>query len=464
MRPVVSNTVAVHIRKDEKPVPEQPVQDSIRRLAEVKLEPPYLESDITEFLQKHQVCRTRDSTFDDCLFQSVLFTEFFDKIEKGEANPGQWKEHDRPALYLLKKSVDLLQPLGKKVEAACRLYDKTLMNSPPYLRARLEKELKFVHGMAARFLALESDLLSVLSRPQDFRPTRDKACFLLFAHAMLSDAANEVQRWTDGEYGELPNGEAGAGGLVRSYMTDYEPASKLFSSEPLTPADEKLYKKCLTASSRRDDIPRFPVPSFSTRGSQGVLAILHCIFRGKSLLTGASVKASGAHNFFFALLETSALRHDVGHLNVMIDDGVFSGIASKLLSIYEELKDPKDNLTAQDVKRDLFVLFYLLHENTELLKPLKPGVRAPNRDKSFLDCAREFFYSDFFAWDTISALNKLGFAIAPFDKQSSHEKKVACYEEVALAMDSLWKEFRGRHGDDLAASGLFAELPKFLVD
>jgi hypothetical protein len=61
-------------------------------------------------------------------------------------------------------------------------------------------------------------------------------------------------------------------------------------------------------------------------------------------------------------------------------------------------------------------------------------------------------------------LNKVGFSITLVDTQSPHEEKVASYEAVALAMDSLWKEFRGQHGDDLAASGLFAELPKFLAD
>ncbi|KWT97625.1 MULTISPECIES: hypothetical protein [unclassified Variovorax] len=64
----------------------------------------------------------------------------------------------------------------------------------------------------------------------------------------------------------------------------------------------------------------------------------------------------------------------------------------------------------------------------------------------------------------IPLLNKVGFSIAPIDEQSSPEEKAACYQAVALAMDTLWKEFRGRHGDELAASGLFAQLPRFLAD
>lgn len=462
MRPIASSTFAVQLRHDEQPVPNQPVRAEMHRLAEVKLKSPYKDA-IPAFLQEHQVRITQDAAFDDCIFQSVLFTHFFEKLETGELKPGQ-PEHDRPAQYLLNKSVELLQPLSVKIEATCRRYDELLVNARPARRAKLERELQFVRGMAARFQTLESNLLGALAHPQDFSPTRDKACFLLFAHAMLSDAANEVQRWVDDLDGDLPHATGGAERLVRSYMTRNEPTSNLFSSGPLTPADEELYRKCLTISWKLDGIESFPVPSFARTGSQGVRAILHCIFQGKCLLTGAIEKPHQVHDNFFRQQDLATLRHDAGHLQVMIKEGVFSSTAPELLSIYRKLEDPQGNLAPQDVKRDLFLLFYLLHENTQLLASVNPALSTRNREKSFLDCAREFFYSDFFVLDTISVLNKVGFSIAPFDNQSSHEEKVACYEAVAQAMDSLWKEFRGRHGDDLVASGLFAKLPKFLAD
>ena len=55
-------------------------------------------------------------------FQSVLFTDFFDQIEKPDGiKPGQ-PEHDLPAPRntLLKQSVELLKPLREKIFIAAK--------------------------------------------------------------------------------------------------------------------------------------------------------------------------------------------------------------------------------------------------------------------------------------------------------------------------------------------------------
>ncbi|VTU39709.1 hypothetical protein H6CHR_05572 [Variovorax sp. PBL-H6] len=462
MRPVVlANPVNVHIQKDEQPVQDQPVRAAIHRLAEVKLPPPYRESDIAAILKEHHVLSVGSPSFSNCLFQGVLLAHFFGKLETGEIKPGQ-PAHDRPAQYLLKKSVELLQPLSVKMEATCRQYDKMLSDSPPELREGLEKELKFVQGMAARFQTLESDLLGALAHPQDFRPTRDKTCFLLFAHAMLSDAANEVQRWLDDLDGDppgktLPKEERT---LVLSYTTKDQPRSNLFSSEPLTPADEKLYKKCVNTMFELDGMEMSMVPSFSRTGAQGVQAILHCIFHGKGLLSGAAEQPYAVHDKYYKQQHLHTHRHDCGHMQNMMRFGVIDVIAPRLMPIYLKLVDPQSNLPAQDVKKDLVVLFHMLHENVKWVTLLQ----TPDDKTSFLDCAREFFVREFEVVDMITLLNEVGFSIAPIEKQSSPEEKAACYEAVAQTMDSLWKEFRGRHRDDLVASGVFAKLPKFFAD
>ena len=458
MRPLVSNP-NVHIpQKSEQLVQDQPTRAAPHRLVDVRMEvPPYRAAAIETYLQKSGVRRRNEAIFDDCIFQSVLFNHLFAEAEAGQPV-------DRlPVEYLLKKSVELLQPLGEKIEATCSRYDDMLVNAPPVLRERLGKELKFVQGMVARFQTLESDLLGALSHPEDLGPTRDKACFLLFAHAMLSDAANEVQLWMDEKYGLLTDGPAGAEGLVRSYLIRDAPTSNLFSSGPLTPADKMLYKKCLATSRAPVELESYPVPSFSRTGSQGVLAILHCIFQGKCLLSGAIQKPHGVHDNFFEQQHVATLRHDATHGAILVKQGLFSVVVPKLMPIYLKLENPKGNPADQDVNRDLFVLFYLVHENPMLLAPVNPQ-SSTNFEKSFLDRAREFFGTDFFVLDTIPVLNKVGFSIAPINVNSSPEEKKACYEAVALAMDSLWKEFRVRHREDLVASGLFAKLPNFLTD
>lgn len=466
MRAVVSTpTAAVHIRQDEKPLQDPPAPVAIHRLAEVKLDPPYREEtgDLVAYLEERKVCVTGASLFDYGVFQSVLFTELFDKLDKGEIRPGQWEEHDRPALYLLKKSVELLQPLGAKIEAARQQYNALLLNSPPDLRSKLEKEIKFVNGMVARFETIERDLLSALGHPENFSPDRHRACFLLFAHAILSDAANEVQRWLDDLDSKrpgkaLPQAERT---LVLSYTTKDRPRSNLFSSEPLTPADEKLYKKCLNTMYVLDaGVEMSMVPSFSRTGAQGVQAILHCIFHGKGLLTGAAERPHAVHGNFYKQQHLHTHRHDCSHMQNMLRFGIIDVIAPRLMEIYLALVNPQRNLPLQDVKKDLVVLFHMLHENVAWVMLLQ----TPNGEKSFLDCAREYFVKDFLVVDMVTLLNEVGFSIAPMNKRSSREDGAAWREAVALATDRLWKEFRGRHGDELVGSQLFADLPKFLAD
>ena len=468
MRPIALNSSIAFGAESLGAVLEQvrPHSSPIHHLADVKLEPPYNKLQIAEYLKQHHVRTTGDNTFDDCLFQSVLFTNFFEKVDNGELKPGQ-PEHDKPALYLLKKSVELLQPLHVKIEATCKQYDNMLLNSPPALRATLEQELKFVQGMAARFAELESDLINALSSPlQDFQPTRNKACFLLFAHALLADAVNAVQGWMDDLASDVPQTsrlrlllQPIEESMVRSYVTRNESRSNLFSAGPLKPADEKLCKKGLT-SLKLDGIESFTVPSFSGSGSQGVLSILHGIFHGKCLLSAAANQPYAVHDNYYKQQHLSTLRHDCEHLETMIGTQVFSSLAPKLMPIFAKLEDPESNLPAQDVKKDLVVLFHMLHENPAELTLLS----TLNPKKSFLDCAKKFFNRASVVADMIPLLNKVGFSIAPIDEQSSAEDKVTCYEAVAQATNTLWMEFRVRHAVELKESKLFAKLPNFLKD
>jgi hypothetical protein len=444
----------------------------IHSLADVKLEElkkPYIEKDIKAYLEKHQVGRMDDTTFDDCLFQSVLFTDFFEKIEAGKIERGR-PEDDLPVEYLLKKSIELLKPLGEKIHAARQRYNKMLENSPPDLHAKLVKELAFVEGMVARFETLESDLLDAWAEPLTFSPTRDKACFLLFAHAILADAANEAQRWMTDLAAAKPEemvapllslitGDEGR--MISNYVTRNEVRSNLFSAEPMTPADQKLYAKGLSNLFEADDVmKKITVPSFSPTGSQGVLALLHGIFHGKGLLTGAAGQPYPVHANGFNGSHLATLRHDCAHVQVMKVSQVFSSIAPKLMPIYRKLENSARNLPTDAVKKDLLVLFHILHEDPETLMLLN----FPDSTKSFLDCARVLLNRELTVVDTVALLKKVDVSIPAVDKNSSPKDKADRYEAVAQAMNGLWKDFRQRHAEDLKASGLLAKLPKFLKD
>ena len=443
----------------------------IHRLADVNLKElkSYSEDGIAAYLEKHEAPKMGVHAFDDCLFQSVLFTEFFEKIEAGSIEPGQ-PEHDLPAQYLLKKSAELLKPLDKKIREASQRYDEMVQNkhTPPELRAKLEVNLGFISGMVARFEKLERDLLAALAQPHTFSPTRDKACFLLFAHAMLADAANEAQRWMNDLAVAKPGKPvclveslpAVEEELVKNYvMIKVEVGSNLFSKEALTPADKTLYEEGLTfLHEADDDMKKRMVPSFSSTGSQGVLAILHGIFHGKGLMSGATSQPYPVHGNSFNMSYLATLRHDCAHLQFMTVLKVLSGIAPNLMPIYLELENRKKSTLPSDaVKKDLVVLFYILHENSAMFS-------SPNPARSFLDYARIFFCRDFVVVDMVPLLNKVGFSIKAIDEKSTPEDKAACYETVAQAMDELWKQFRERHADGLAASGVFAKVPKFLKD
>ena len=284
MKPVALNPVAAYVP----PMPQggMPMQDqaipSFHRLQDVKLDPPYKQKDIDAYLQARQVRGTGDLTFDACLFQSVLFTDFFAKIETGVIKPGQ-PEHDRPAQYLLKKSVELLQPLGIRMDQERQFYDKLLLcdSLPPEGRDTLTKQFRHFQNMIAKFGAIERNLLDVYSKPGSFSPTRDKACLLLFVHALLADAVTEMSWLTDHVASNKPHipwcmpivGEAET---LRAYLECEANHCDLFSPGPLTQADAAFYKHCLAIDT--DGAEAVTVPSFSRTGSQGVLAILHAIF------------------------------------------------------------------------------------------------------------------------------------------------------------------------------------------
>ena len=439
----------------------------------MKLDPPYTDEDILAYLKQHQVGKMGDHGFDDCLFQSVLFTDFFEKIEAGTIEPGQRNAYDRPAQYLLKKSVELLMPLDEKIGAAHQRY-KARLNSddtPSSLRAQLQKKLWFVDGMAKRFESLKNDLLDAVAELHAFRPTRDKACFLLVAHAMLADAANAVTKWMDdldaakpeAKLCLLPQLARHLRLLVKSYVSNVDEVSNLFSTEPLTPADMSLYEKFLchmsddTDDETIKDIKKLPIPSFSPTGSQGVLAILHGIFHGKVLLTGADTPYA-VHADAYKESHLGTLQHDGIHLLEMFANEVLSSTAPKLMPIYSKLENPAGNLAANVVKKDLLVLFYMLHEITEILKVFN----APSRSTSFVGCARRHFYHEFTVVDTVKLLKKVHVRFPAVDENSSPEEKAKLYEAVALAVNNLWQDFRKRHAIDLEKSGLFDKLPGFL--
>jgi hypothetical protein len=471
MRPAATTnagSIQPHYSHSHAAVPEERAPSPSHSLRDVKLEPPYTEKDIAQFLKLHQVCKTGESTFDDCLFQSVLFTEFFDKIEKSEANPGQWEEHDRPALYLLKKSVELLQPLSVKIEETSHRYDELLRSLPPepaWKLKELNKQLPYVKGMVAKFQKLEMNLLNAVADPESFRPTRDKACFLLFVHTMLSDTADEMQSLMDalvsgGQHVSWRMPVDDEVFMIKSYLTTEETPGNLFSSGPLTPSDASIYKGCMkNYETEFEGLEKAAVPSFSQTGTQGVLAILHCIFEGggKGLLTAAVRRPHSVHDRAYLDRRFSLMRHDWDHLEAMLEEEASTSSITKLMPIYLNLKNAPRSM---EVKRDFLVLFHLLHEDQSLIGAL--GSMRPRM--SFLDRARAFFRREFEVVDMVALLNKVGFSIAPIDKKSSDKEKTACYEAVALAMDSLWKEFRARHHDVLGNSGWFAKLPKFLAD
>lgn len=441
--------------------PPAPVH-SLRDIEE--LEPPYTEQDdIPRYLEAHKVGRMGDGLFDNCIFQCVLFEELFKKIETGEIRPGQ-PEHDRPARYLLKKSVELLKPLSIKINETEQRYKNLLQESPPGspLHTTLEKEVGFVTSMLARFETLERNLLDVLAKPETFRPTRDNACFLLFVHAMFADAVNQMQKWMNDLVDVGPEKvNAPWNGSILSYVTSNEVRSNLFSPEPLTPADMTLYEGGLWLNEESDtDLARKSVvPSISNRGSQGLLAIMYGIFHGTVLLSAAILEPYPVHGST-AWSHASAFGHDGGHLDVMLNGTqILTHVAPKLKAIFS-MVDPASNLPPDVVKRDLVVLFHMLHESTGWETMFRPG----SNSKLFIDRVRRVFNKDFAVVDTVPLLNKVGFSISGIEKNSPRKEKEACYEAVAQAMDTLWKEFRQRHADVLKASGLFSEQPNFFVD
>ncbi|MDR6536023.1 hypothetical protein [Variovorax soli] len=439
----------------------------IHSLKDVKeVEPPYTKDDISRYLHDHEVCEMGEGTFDNGSFQCMLNMELFDKIEKGEIQPGQ-PEHDRPACYLLKKSVELLQPLGIKISEANQRYKNLLQESSlgSPLHTKLEQQVGFITSMVERLSTLERNLLDVLVKPGDFRPTRDKACFLLFVHAMLADAANQTQKWMN----ELDDVEAEKvaapwTGSIFSYVTGNEMRSNLFSPEPLTPADMTLYENCLCRNDESDPevVKNSVIPSALPRGAQGLVAMLYAVSHGKVLLSAAIDKPYSFHDnlimgSFFALLT-----HEDGHLDFMLNETpVLTHIAQKLKPIFVRILDPECNLSAMNVKRDLVVLHYMLHESPTFEAMLRP---PPNSKSSFLERVRNVFNKDFWVADAIPLLNKSGFLIPRIDQTTPRKAKEACYEEVAKAMNTLWGEFRERHVDSLKASGLISNLPRFFED
>jgi hypothetical protein len=258
------------------------------------LEKPFTNEGIAAYLKEHEVRTTGEQIFDDCLFQSVLFTDFFEKIETGffeRIEPGEIEDqYDRPAQYLLKKSVELLQPLGIKIEECSRRYDALLKTLPKGERKSPNNLLPLVRGMVARFEEIERNLLAVRTDPQGFRPTREKVCFLLFAHAMLSDAVDGLHGRMDDLDPAVRREDARPymakveeeNQIIKAYLKAEGIRSELFSPGPLTETDAELCKACLNTQWQLPNMEKLTVPSFAPTGSQGVLAILHGIFMARS--------------------------------------------------------------------------------------------------------------------------------------------------------------------------------------
>lgn len=482
MRPVALNSVAFsdHDLSNTPPVKGAANPSPIHYLRDIDLktlEKPYTNDHIKAYLNEHKVAKTGEPIFDDCIFQSVLFTDFFDKIETGffeTSDPKIKAEYDRTAGYLLKKSVELLQPLGKKIDETRQRFDGMLKDvrenpaaNPHIIKSWLKEELPFVQGMVERFEALENSLLNAWADPGSFKPSREKACFLLFVHAMLSDTADQIQGLmesfqrasSDFLMWEMPREEER--GMIEHYLTYEEPPSELFSSDPLTKLDAELQKKCMNQALGLFSMEKSAIPSFSPKGSQGVLAILHAIFHGKILLSAAAGRVSAVHDGSYMERHFSTLRHDCDHLEVLLVSKTLSSTAKKLIPLYQKLTDPQSNASPLQVKRDLVVLFHMLHENTPLMMMLRRPSDS-DANKSFLDLAQAFLNSYFNVVDTVTLLNKVEEFIVPIDKESSRKEVKACYEAVANAMNSLWMDFRVRHAVDLKESGLFEKLPNFL--
>lgn len=479
MRPITLSTVTPFTSRESSPrVQNQPAPSPIRHLRDIDLktlDKPYTNEQIAKYLNEHSVPTTGEPIFDDCLFQSVHFTDFFEKIETGYFEQRETEEvqsqYDRSAQYFLKKSVELLQPLGIKIEDSLQRYDELLSSLSTASCERLNKQLPLFQNMKAKFEAIERNLLHARTDFQSFRPTRDKACFLLFVHALLSDAVDEMRWLMNAVVADQPHIPwdmpiEGDSSTLEAYLTNQETHSDLFSPGPLTQADATLYKQCLKIELDVVGAKAATVPSFSPTGSQGVLAILHAIFNGKSLLSGATRRPLAVHNNIYMQRHFPTLRHDCAHLELLLEYRVLSSTARQLKPIYWKLREPGSGMSLEKVKEDLVVLLYMLHENYLLMEVLSGSYAS---EATFLDFATEYSRDVEATADMVTllnelGLNELGLTIAPIHEKSTAEEIAASCEGFAKAMDRLWKGFRGRHATELRASELFARLPKFLTD
>ena len=172
------------------------------------------------------------------------------------------------------------------------------------------------------------------------------------------------------------------------------------------------------------------------------------------------------HNDFYRQRHFSTLCHDCEHLDVLLEEKVLMleekgpSIAQKFEPIYQKLKDPQSTMNPLQVKDDLVVLFFMLHENSLVMKKLNGSLAD---DVLFQDLAWSYFHTDFELTDTIKLLNGLDFTIDPLGETNTEEiegRRLA----ATGAMNELWEGFRARHEVELKASGLFDKVPKFLAD
>ena len=201
------------------------------------------------------------------------------------------------------------------------------------------------------------------------------------------------------------------------------------------------------------------IPSFTQVGAQGITAILYALFHGYGLLSSAESPYL-VHRGHYRGMHGYTLFHDIDHLSLMIEQGVLNDLAPAFRPIFKDLVDPvqlkqADPAQVLQRKQDLFVIFVLLHEATEVLADLAGTT-------TFAERMEGFFKNEFFVPDTINMLNGLGFKIELPSKDCSNETMEACGQVVAKTVSQLWAGFLSRHGDQLRKTDFAKKYPAML--
>lgn len=326
---------------------------------------------------------------------------------------------------------------------------------------------------------LQAELNAARADPAAATVSREKSAWFLLVHAMLADTALGIARWCDNNAVEVrrpgfswPGQIADDERVIAKFFREgFAPQpTGFFTASPLAPGELGLLRKALTSIFPVDGVLCMPLPSVSRHGSQGLVASLHAVFHNNFLLTGASDGVALVHGGYYRDSHVAALRHDMEHFTLLFanrllrphdkderlpeprspsraarPDDIFRGVFQRLIH-------PTNPQTPDETRRDLLLMFYLVHEHPGLFMPETKAL-------SFLETA-DRFYRPFTAADTLPMLERLGFALPPAGAPGSDAEKAQMHA-VALAMTQLWEGFKARHGDELERQGMRKLLPRW---